>query len=193
MALVADALECPNCGATIAMQDRFCSYCQSPIVVRRIQEIGNKSAQEINKYVQFYQNFIKTQNGESPEIFTALGLCLLKRGSFSEAAKHFEKAISLVPSDGESCYYLALTLLQKKRPYLHTLQNIKKIVQYLESALTYGTAGKYYYLLYLIQTDFYDKKRLRSGKNAHELLENTTANEVDDQEILECKEYCGLQ
>lgn len=193
MSLVADALECPNCGATISIQNRECDYCHSPIVVRRIQDIGNKTPQEINKYVQFYQNFMKMQHGESAEILTALGVCLLKKNSYAESIKHLEKAIGLMPENGESHYYLALAMMQKKRPYLHTLQNIKKIVQYVESALTYSTSGKYYYLLYLIQTDFYDKKHLRSGRNTEELLSNATINEVDDQEILECKDYCGLK
>ena len=109
-----------------------------------------------------------------------------------EAVKHLEKAISLLPENGESHYYLALAMLQKKRPYLHTLNKIKKIVQYVESALTYETSGKYYYLLYLIQVDFYDKKHLRNGKNAAELLADATANELDDEDTIECKEYCNL-
>lgn len=192
MSLVAESLECPNCGATISIQQRECDYCHSPVVVRRIQDIGNKSPQEVSRYVTFYQNFIKTQRGESSEILTALGVCLLQKGSYVEAVKHLEKAISLLPENGESHYYLALAMLQKKRPYLHTLNKIKKIVQYVESALTYETSGKYYYLLYLIQVDFYDKKHLRNGKNAAELLADATANELDDEDTIECKEYCNL-
>lgn len=193
MSLVAETLECPNCGATILLQQRECDYCHSPIVVRRIQEIDKKTPQEVSRYVSFYQNFMKTQHAESPEILTALGVCLLQKGSYAEATKYLERAVSLLPENGESHYYLALAMLQKKRPYLHTLNKIKTIAQYVEAALTYGTNGKYFYLLYLIQIDFYDKKHLRNGKNAAELLADATANELADEEIIECKEYCNLK
>lgn len=193
MALATEVLECPNCGATISNNERICSYCQSPIIVKRIQDVNSMNAQALNRYVQFYQNFIRTQRGETPETLTALGICLLQRNSYKESVNALERAINLLPNDGESRYYLALAMMQKKRPFLHTMTDIKNIVQYLKSALTYGTNGKYYYLLYLIQKDFYEKKRLRSGNNSEDLLNLATENEVDDQEIAECKEYCGLQ
>lgn len=192
MALVADVLECPNCGAPVALQERVCGHCHSPVIVRRIQEVGKKSPQELNKYIQLYRNALKMTTGESVETLTALGICLLQKGSYAEALKHLEKAITLLPDDGESHYYLVLAMMQKKRPYMHTLTEIKRMVQYLDTALTYGTNGKYYYLLYLIQVDFYNKKHLRNGRDANELMASASANELDDQDVMECNEYCGM-
>lgn len=192
MTLSASTLECPNCGARILPQARVCDYCHSAIIVRRIQEVGNKDEETLNRYVKLYKNSLKKDNGESVETLTALAICLLKRGAYDESIGTLKKAVSLLPEDGESHYLLALALMRKKRPYRHTLKEIKKIVEYLETALTYSTSGKYYYLLYLIQNDFYDQKRLKNGKNSQELLTEAVNNEVDDEEILECKEYCGL-
>lgn len=192
MSLTAEVLECPNCGAAIPNSERICSYCQSPIIVRRIQDVNGMGVQALNHYVQFYQNFIRTQSGETSETLTALGICLLQRNSYKESVNALERAVNLLPNDGESHYYLALAMMQKKRPFLHTLSDIKNIGQYLKVALTYGDNGKYYYLLYLIQKDFYEKKRLRNGEDSEDLLARAMENEVDDQEIAECKEYCGL-
>lgn len=192
MSLKASVLKCPNCGGTINMTSRVCEYCRTPVFIRRTQDIGGKTLAEVSRYVQFYKDFLKSKTGESVETLNALGICLLKRGTYEEAAKYFEKAVSLVPDNGEPFYYLALANLRKKRPYLHTVSKIKQIVQNLESALTYSDEGKYYYLLYLIQKDFYDKKRLRSGKNAEDLESDAIINEVDDADIAECIEYCGL-
>ena len=192
MSLVADALECPNCGAAISINDRVCDYCHTEIIIRRTRDVGEKSQKELNKYIALYQNFLKATQGDSVETRTALGICLLERGAYNEAVTHLTKAVSLMPEDGECFYYLVLSMMQKKRPFMHTLSEIKQMVEYLDSALTYETCGKYYYLLYLIQVDFYDKKRLRNRSNADELMANASANELDDQDVAECNEYCGL-
>lgn len=192
MSLEASVLQCQNCGGAINMTSRVCEYCRTPVFIRRTRDIGGKNPDEVNKYVRFYKDFLKNKTGENVETLNALGICLLKRGTYDEAAKYFEKAISLVPDNGEPFYYLALAMLRKKRPFMHTLREIRQIVQHLESALTYSDEGKYYYLLYLIQKDFYDQKRLRNGKNAEDLKADAVINEVDDADIAECKEYCGL-
>lgn len=193
MSLEAEILECPNCGASIERQQKICSYCQSPVFVRRRGDINSVKAKDLNKYVQFYKNYIQQENGENAEVHTALGICLLEKNAYNEAIKHLEKAAELMPETGECFYYLALAKLQCKRPYLHTLPNIKQIVQYLETALEYEEAGRYYYLLYLIQIDFYDKKHLRNGKIASELKNLALSCEVDDQDIAECNVYCNLK
>ena len=192
MSIEARALQCPNCSGAIAIADRVCSYCRSPIVVHRTRDIGERNPAVVNRYVQMYRTFLQNTTSKNVETLVALGICLLKRETYGEAKKYFEQAISLIPDDGEPYYFLALSMLQKKRPFRHTLKEIKQIVQHLESALTYSAAGKYYYLLYLIQKDFYDKKRLRNGKNSADLEAEAIINEVDDADILECKEYCAL-
>ena len=187
-----DVVECPNCGAITSAQKKICDYCHTTIFISRIQEVEDKRPEELNRYIQFYKKRLRNSKGESVETFTALGICLLKRNAYDEAIQNLETALNLLPEDGESHYFLTLAIMRKKRPYLHTLKEIKKVVEYLETALTYTTSGKYYYLLYLIQKDFYDKKRLRNGKTAQDLLEKATINKVNEKEIFECKKYCGL-
>ena len=62
----------------------------------------------------------------------------------------------------------------------------------METALSIEPCGRYYYLLYLIQKDFYEKKRLRNGKKSEDLCQQALLQEVDDEEMLLCQTYCGL-
>lgn len=193
MPLEAISLECPNCGAKINPNVRVCDYCRMPFVMQRTRDVSGKKPDEINRYVKFYRDSLEKSTGKNIDTLLSLGICLLKRGTYGEAKKYFEQAISLVPDDGEPYYFLALSMMQKKRPYAHTLTEIKQIVQHLESALNYSVEGKYYYLLYLIQKDFYEKKHLRNGKNAEDLKADAIINEVDDEDVDECLEYCKLE
>ena len=76
MSLVAETLECPNCGAGIDRQMRVCSYCQSPVFVRRRADVNGMKQGNLNKYVQFYRNYMQQFKGETAEVHTALGICL---------------------------------------------------------------------------------------------------------------------
>ena len=70
MSLEAEILECPNCGASIERQQKICSYCQSPVFVRRRVDISSFKTKDLNKYVQFYKNYMQQAKGESAEIHT---------------------------------------------------------------------------------------------------------------------------
>ncbi|MBR4908600.1 MAG: hypothetical protein IKZ43_06290 [Acidaminococcaceae bacterium] len=190
--LQAEVLECPQCGAPLKLTDQSCAFCHSPVILKKMEDISPKKTEEINKYILWYKSYLQNTKGENAELFHALGLCYLKKEAFGVAASYFEKAIASVPEDGESYYYLALAKLNKKRPYRQTLTVIKEIVELLNSALTYYEEGKYYYLLYLVQIDFFDKKRLRNGKSADELLKMAIHHELDSFEKMECERFCDL-
>ena len=78
------------------MDERECSYCHSPILVKRVQDLDKKRPMEINKYIKAYQNFLKNHEGKSPEVFTAMGICHLKNGMYDQAVNALEKAVSLL-------------------------------------------------------------------------------------------------
>lgn len=186
-ALQAVAIECPQCGAPIQITERICSYCNSAVYVKKSADI--KSA--VNKYIKAYQKLIQMNGGQSVEGYVALGICHLQNRMYDNALASCEKAIELLPDDGEAYYYAALALFKGKRPYLQTISNIKKIVSLLDVAASVAPMGKYYYLLYLIQCDFYDKKRLKNGRTAGELLEQAQMYELDDEDIDEVKQFAG--
>ena len=190
--LTTEMLECPQCGGPVRMDERECSYCHSPILVKRVQDLDKKRPMEINKYIKAYQNFLKNHEGKSPEVFTAMGICHLKNGMYDQAVNALEKAVSLLSEEGDSYFYLAVAKMKGKRPYLQTLSTIKSVVQCLETALSIEPCGRYYYLLYLIQKDFYEKKRLRNGKKSEDLCQQALLQEVDDEVMLLCQTYCGL-
>jgi hypothetical protein len=56
-------------------------------------------------------------------------------------------------------------------------------MEYVEVAFQFAEEGKYYYLLYLIQKDFYDMKRLNNNYDSNILLVNAQDNGVIEDEI----------
>lgn len=188
-ALQASVLECPQCGAAISITERSCSYCFADVYVKKTKSLESKAA---DKYIKAYKKLLQDNDNESVELYTALGICHLKKKNYKEANIALDKAINLLPEDGNPYYYKALALLQGKRPRLQTLGHIKNVVHNIEAAVDYEEIGKYYYLMYLIQIDFYDAKRLKNGKTATELNQQAIACEIDDEEILEIKAMIGL-
>lgn len=186
----ARALECPQCGAPIGAADRVCSYCKSEIYIKKTSDVDKNI---INKYIKAYRKLIDDGHVESIESFMALGICHLKNKSFEKAVDSFEKAVDLLPNDGEPYFYTALSLMHGKRPYLQTFNKIKEIVRLLDAAIEIAPLGKYYYLLYLIQFDFYNKKKLNNHRNAEELKQQAYTCEIDDDEILEINQFVGIQ
>lgn len=111
---------------------------------------------------------------------------------YDQAVNALEKAVSLLSEEGDSYFYLAVAKMKGKRPYLQTLSTIKSVVQCLETALSIEPCGRYYYLLYLIQKDFYEKKRLRNGKNQKICANRLSYRKWMIEEMLLCQTYCGL-
>lgn len=62
--LTTEMLECPQCGGPVRMDERECSYCHSPILVKRVQDLDKKRPMEINKYIKAYQNFLKNHEAK---------------------------------------------------------------------------------------------------------------------------------
>jgi len=190
--LAALSLECPQCGAPIERTESVCTYCHSPFFVKRIGDLQSKSNIEVSKYLKAYQQYLKNEEGYNKEAFMALGLCHLNNRSFERAIESFNKVIDVYPDYADAYFYCALAQLKGKRPYLQTLSNVKNILQLLDTAIEYDSKGRYYYLLSFIQCDFYEKKRLRSGRNSEELKRMAFELEIDDVEIMEINEFCNL-
>lgn len=188
-ALQATTIECPQCGAPIQVAERVCTYCNTAIYIRKSADVRNAV---INKYIRAYQKLLQVNDGKSIEGYIALGICHLQNEIFDRAIDNFQKAIELLPEDGEAYYYAALARLKKKRPYVQTMTNIKAITSLLDTAIRTKPLGKYYYLLGLVQQDFFDKKRLRNGKSAEKLFAQAYSYEIDDEELDEIKQFTGM-
>lgn len=185
-------LECPQCGTVLQKNSRICPNCYSEYVVTAISTLDNLDKSKVNKYINAYKKGI-SQNGESSEGYFSMGICYLKLGLYEYAINNFEKSIGLLPEDSDVYYYTAIALFKGKRPFLALLSNIKRSMEYLDVALSMSEEGKYYYLQYVIQKDFYDRKRLKSRYLSSELLNQAKYLGIADEDIELINKYIPVR
>ncbi|MEZ5148087.1 MAG: hypothetical protein R2759_13745 [Bacteroidales bacterium] len=104
------------------------------------------------------QNYFKAQVRENPtdgEALFALGMFYLNLKLYDLAIKNFESAITQLPDEADVYYYYALSLIQGKRPKSLSLPSVRKIEEYLNTAIQLDDKAKYYYLAAIINYDFY--------------------------------------
>lgn len=183
--------ECPQCGAPVSAQGTVCSYCRAEYMVRSTRSLGGLEQSDVQKYITAYKNNVGT-HGDSPALHYSLGLCYLELGLYPFANKAFADAIALLPDTGEPYYYAAIAKFAGKRPFLASLSVIKEATEYLGIANMLGNEGKYYYLLGLIQEDFYEKKRLQSGESSAALYQQAQQQGVLAEEMQEVRALLGV-
>lgn len=189
--LVVTVLECPQCGATVKQNAKTCDRCYSEYIVTSVNSLKKFDDSAIKKYLRAYESTMKS-GGESAELYTAMGICQLQRGLYKFANNYFDKAIALLPEEGETYYYAAIALLNGKRPFLSSLPVIRKATEYLQLAIEFSEQGSYYYLQYLIHMDYYEKRKLSCSPTSAELLEMSHAHGLSDVEANEISQMVGL-
>ena len=190
--LVAKVLECPQCGAPVKPNSKTCDRCYSQYIITSVSSLKKFDDSAIKKYLSAYESSLKS-GGESAELFTAMGICQLQRGLYKFANNYFDKAIALLPEEGETYYYAALALLNGKRPFLSSLPVIKKATEYLQLAAELSGQGSYYYLHHLIHKDYYEKRKLKCSPTSAELLEMSLAHGLSDADSDEIHRLVGLE
>lgn len=176
------ALECPNCGAPVAANARECVHCFSPLYIHRLSELEQLSLPAVRKHISSYEGRLAA-GAATPEALLSLGLCHYKGRMYAKAQELFSRLIEQAPDTAAAYYYLGLSLLQGKRPYMQTLKNIKAVTAMLETAIAISPEGRFYYFLYLLQKDFFEKKHLRNTYNAKDLAIAAEANGITAEEI----------
>lgn len=184
----AAVLECPQCGAPVKKGSNICTSCFSEYMVRSIGSIDGMDKAGVNKYLLAYRKSLSAGR-ETAELHQSMGICYLELGLFDFAAKSLEKAIGFLPEDGDAYFYAAISLFKGRRPFLSQMSTVKKAAEYLEAALQLGEEGKYYYLLSLIQKDFFERKRLNGRYDSRTLLAKAKESGVLEEEIATILRY----
>ena len=115
---------------------------------------------EVQEYLSSYSGALEG-NEKDPAINSAMGMCSLKLGLYDRARTHFEVAAMGNINNSETYFYLAIALLQGKKPYTQTLDTVRKCSEYVTAAIRLEPRGVYYLLLAWITADFYERKFLR--------------------------------
>lgn len=122
---------------------------------------------------------------EDVEGHLALGLCLLHRGQWRAAHRHFVKARGLDPTEARAPYFVGLALTQGRRPRALRSVVFNEVDQLLTDAQAAGpTSGIYPYARALFRRDFYaNNGMLVPVPDVDVLMRQAHMHGVSDDEI----------
>lgn len=153
-------LNCPGCGARVAINQKECEWCHKPIVISTFQSVSAMSIPEVNKYANAYKKAL-TEEPEDITLNKSIAMCYLKLKLYDKAQVSFDKAIEDNFDDADVYLYAAICLLKGKRPYMAPRQTVDKAIQYLDAALMIESKGIFYHFRSYLKYDYYEMKRLR--------------------------------
>lgn len=122
---------------------------------------------------------------EDVEGHLALGLCLLHRGEWRSAHRHFARARALDAREARASYFAALALTQGRRPRALRSSVFDEVDRLLGDAQAADeTAGIYPYVRALFRWDFYENNGMLVPEPAVDrLIGRANTLGVDDDEI----------
>ena len=103
------------------------------------------------------------------------GIRFINNKLYAKALEMLEKALENDMSNPEIHFYLAVALLEGKRPFLSQKAKIAKIEEYLNTATAIEEKAIYYYFLAYVKKDFYESKALKAIPSSNELLAKANA------------------
>ncbi|MCI5871481.1 hypothetical protein [Streptococcus sp.] len=150
-------LSCPNCGASLAIKQENCEFCDSPIIISSIDSLYNMSINDVSTYLKVYSN---VELGDDADIDLSQGICYLKIRQYDSALKSFESIIANKIDMSEAYFYSAIALLKGNKAFKAKKSDIQKILSLLESACLIEDRAVYRCLLAYVKYDYFDRKFL---------------------------------
>lgn len=172
-------LKCPNCGASIGLEEKTCEYCHAPIVIENLNSLNNL---DLKSYLKTYNDILQ-KDKNNKNINSSAAMCCLKLKLYDRAIKHFDAVIEENIDNSDAYLYYAVALLKGKRPFATPLADIKKIIKYLNAATMLDDKPIYHYFLAYIKYDFYAKKCLNIKPDYKEellLAQGVSQNEIKE-------------
>lgn len=178
-----EILQCNGCGANLSPDNTTCIYCQSENIVVSNNHPLNVEEKQAKKIANFFKAKVR-ENPTDGEALFALGMFYLNLKLYDLAIKNFESAITQLPDEADVYYYYALSLIRGKRPKSMNLKEIRKISEYLNTAIQLDDKEKYYYLAAIINYDYYAGNGMRIPQpNYNELISKAQTAEKEKGEI----------
>ncbi len=162
-------LRCPGCGAPQKHNSVTCEYCGRPVVITTVREAESLTYAELRKYADTYRRAYGADPGDTVSGLS-LGICLYSLKLYDEAIRTFEKCIDTEFDNPELYYYLALSNLKGRKPFVVPRSDIDRIERYLGSAIAISPRGLYYYFFAYIRYDHHYRKMYAMSPDYRELL-----------------------
>lgn len=184
-------LACPSCGAPASTGQKTCEFCQRPIIITSFNSVNSLSMPELNKYSNAYKKVL-LNNPDSPIINASIAMCYMKLKLYDKAASAFEKAIEADFDNSELYFYACICLLGNKKPYLHTRDEIDKIMSYLDSAIMIEPRGIYYYFQAYIKKDYFARKFFACSPTWQETIQLAKEHGLTQEDIRTFSSLLGV-
>lgn len=178
-----EILQCSGCGASLTPSSLTCEYCGNKNVVKTQRNPLKLKSDVAQDYIKYFTQKAK-ENPKDTNAMYSMGLLYLNLKNYELAQRNFKEAIDLSPFDADMYFYYALSLIGN-RPLkeLHSSE-IKRIEEYLNSAIAMETKCKYLMLLMAIKQEYYVQNGLKiNGETPNELYERAleyAPNDLDD-------------
>lgn len=185
-------MKCPGCGASVAIGQQQCEWCNSPILISSFSSVYSMTGPELKKYESAYQDAVN-QNPNIPELNKSMGVCYLKLRLYDKALGAFERAIEDNFDDSETYYYAALSLLDGKKAFNSPRKAVEQAISYLEAAISIEPRGIYYYALAYFKYDFYERKFLRTVPGYAECYNMAAQRGTSQADVAMMYEILGVE
>lgn len=155
-------------------------------------QVGNNTTHNF-----FTNTDVKDEKSEG-KAFLNRGINSLLHGNYTKAKRYLEKADFLLHEDqlpAESAqvkYLLALMLLEGNRPFSATLQTMRLVEQFLETAIHLDPCYSYLYALSLFKSDFAHNGYPRLDREAKALMQQAKlmSSTPKDEENIHLLHHC---
>lgn len=149
-------LKCPNCGASVSINQTECDYCSSRLFISSFYSIPYFTDDMLRQQMRDEYKF----EDETLELLSK-ALCFLKLRMFKEAEEIYRRIISENIMNDECFFLLCIAMLEGKKPFLHKKNEIDEMILYIENAILLNPKGIYYLVYSYLVKDYYEKKKMR--------------------------------
>ncbi len=149
-----EILQCNGCGANLSPTNTTCGYCGSVNIIKSEVNPFKLDSDLTRQYTQYFKEKA-TQDPKDTNALHSLGLFYLGLKNYDLASRNFKEAIDQSPDNPDIYYHYAITLTGGKKPRKLMIKDIKKIEEYVKTAIQMDRQAKYYYFLAMVKNDFY--------------------------------------
>lgn len=175
-------LECPGCGAALAVGQIECEWCNRPVAISTFNSVYAMPMPMVNSYAKKYSAALEN-DAENKDLNRSVAMCYLKLRLYDKALPAFEKAIEDNFDNSEAYFYAAICLLEGKKAFVHKKDVIDKVQEHLEAAIMIEPKGIYYYFMAYVKYDYYARKFLKTTPTYRDLLQKAAQAGVSAYDI----------
>jgi hypothetical protein len=166
---------CASCGASLAPKAMKCDFCDSINVFTT-----NTNPFKLNAIMS--KQYLNSGQLSTDKVNTALLHLNLK--NYEIAKKLLELEIENNPINADAYFYCAICSINGKRIKSLAFSDVKKITQYINSAIQIKDDAKYYFLSAIINYDFFEGNGMFLPKpNYLDLLEKMLELKLENDDL----------